>query len=116
MALVVAFGVWMWGIGHRRFTLGFVFCEHDVSRLGSGGLLGRLVGSNGVFASGLCRCFLLLCLGVVYGMHGGSDRFGIWGVSLRALVGASLVGCSSLDWIELGYLGLGCKGMDTYRF
>jgi len=40
-------------------------------------------------------------------MGGCNNGLGIWGLSLRPLVGTSLVGGSPAHWLELGYSGLG---------
>lgn len=44
-------------------------------------------------------------------MAGRENGLGIWGLSLRAMAGASLVGGSPAHWVELGYSGLGSAWM-----
>ena len=48
-------------------------------------------------------------------MAGRENGLGIWGLSLRAMAGASLVGGSPAHWVELGYSGLGSAWMVTVQ-
>ena len=48
-------------------------------------------------------------------MAGRENGFGIWGLPLRALAGASLVGGSPAHWVELGCSGLGGAWMVTVQ-
>ena len=48
-------------------------------------------------------------------MAGRENGLGIWGLSLRAMAGASLVGGSPAHWLELGCSGLGGAWMVTVQ-